>query len=316
MSFKRAQDDYDSSFEGDGFVPKRARGGGGSGGGRAYRDPILQPHYSAPRNNGLPSRAALNDLSCVTIGQTLRYHQSSLTAYDRHKMLVNQYLLYHPQSTAFLARDSSQDRRDMDVVRENHQFLWDAKEEPSTWEKALAKKYYNKLFKEYCICDLDRYKENKIGMRWRIEKEVHSGKGQFSCGNKKCDSDAELQSWEMNFAYVEQAEKKNALVKLRLCEPCSCKLNFCRKRKKVKKRRQPQSGRQSTEAGTREETPSNSATFADGGSSSKAGQPSAAGGSGADDAESTTNIWLGPAKLPHEENKEDEFEQYLEDLLL
>ena len=29
-------------------------------------------------------------------------------------------------------------------------------------EKDLAKKYYDKLFKEYCIADLSRYKENKV----------------------------------------------------------------------------------------------------------------------------------------------------------
>lgn len=30
-------------------------------------------------------------------------------------------------------------------------------------EKKLAKKYYDKLFKEYCLGDLSRYKENKVG---------------------------------------------------------------------------------------------------------------------------------------------------------
>jgi len=28
--------------------------------------------------------------------------------------------------------------------------------------KRLAKKYYDKLFKEYCIADLSHYKENKV----------------------------------------------------------------------------------------------------------------------------------------------------------
>ena len=28
----------------------------------------------------------------------------------------------------------------------------------------MAKKYYDKLFKEYCISDLSRYKENKVGL--------------------------------------------------------------------------------------------------------------------------------------------------------
>ena len=39
--------------------------------------------------------------------------------------------------------------------------------------------------------------------------------GQFVCGSKKCPEKEELRSWEVNFAYVEQGEKKNALVKLR-----------------------------------------------------------------------------------------------------
>ena len=74
------------------------------------------------------------------------------------------------------------------------------------------------------VCDV------QIAMRWRVEKEVVSGKGQFSCGNKRCDvgsggggggadaaaaATAALRSWEVNFGYVEHGEKKNALVKLR-----------------------------------------------------------------------------------------------------
>jgi len=31
-------------------------------------------------------------------------------------------------------------------------------------EQELAKKYYDKLFKEYCIADLSRYKENKVSL--------------------------------------------------------------------------------------------------------------------------------------------------------
>lgn len=39
--------------------------------------------------------------------------------------------------------------------------------------------------------------------------------GHFSCGNRKCNERDGLRSWEVNFAYVEEGEKKNALVKLR-----------------------------------------------------------------------------------------------------
>ncbi len=52
-------------------------------------------------------------------------------------------------------------------------------------------------------------------MRWRIEKEVVDGKGQFICGEKKCTNKDNLKSWEVNFAYSEHGERKNALVKLR-----------------------------------------------------------------------------------------------------
>ncbi len=65
-----------------------------------------------------------------------------------------------------------------------------------------------------------------IALRWRIENEVVTGKGQFQCGNKKCDCNEQLTSWEVNFAYVEAGVKKNALVKIRLCPKCSDKLNF------------------------------------------------------------------------------------------
>lgn len=30
-----------------------------------------------------------------------------------------------------------------------------------SWEARLAKRYYDKLFKEYCIADLSQYKKNR-----------------------------------------------------------------------------------------------------------------------------------------------------------
>lgn len=55
----------------------------------------------------------------------------------------------------------------------------------------------------------------QVALRWRVENEVVMGKGQFQCGNKRCTSDKQLRSWEVNFAYVEENQKKNALVKIR-----------------------------------------------------------------------------------------------------
>ncbi|VDN19831.1 unnamed protein product [Dibothriocephalus latus] len=94
-------------------------------------------------------------------------------------------------------------------------------------EERLAKRYWDRLFKEYCVADLSRYKENKLGLRWRSEKEVASGKGQFICGALSCYETAFLRSWEVNFAYRERdGTRRNALVKLRLCPACSAKLNY------------------------------------------------------------------------------------------
>merc|ERR1712083_1239994 len=91
--------------------------------------------------------------------------------------------------------------------------------------------------KEYCIIDLSRYRENQFGMRWRTEKEVVAGRGQFACANKKCEERNKLRTWEVNFGYVENKEKKNALVKCRLCFECSYKLNYHHKKKEVTRRK-------------------------------------------------------------------------------
>ena len=56
-------------------------------------------------------------------------------------------------------------------------------------------------------------------MRWRTEKEVIVGKGQFECGSKTCKEKEDLRSWELNFGYEEHGEKKNALVKLSMLKP-------------------------------------------------------------------------------------------------
>ena len=56
--------------------------------------------------------------------------------------------------------------------------------------------------------------------------QVVSGKGQFSCSNKRCCEEEGLRSWEVNFSYVEAGERKQALVKSRLCADCSYMLNY------------------------------------------------------------------------------------------
>ena len=69
-------------------------------------------------------------------------------------------------------------------------------------------------------------------MRWRTEKEVVDGKGQFSCGEVNCTSTnlqfkRDLCSYEVPFSYVSRDGKKNTtLVKVRLCGSCALKLYY------------------------------------------------------------------------------------------
>ena len=124
--------------------------------------------------------------------------------------------------------------------------MWTTSDKEDTWEAKLAKRYYDKLFREYGICDLSLYEQGKLAVRWQTEKEVVSGKGQFSCAEKRCGYGTEteeerqaLKTWEVNFGYIERGEKRNALVKLRLCPKCSEKLNYKTKRKEVTRKLKP-----------------------------------------------------------------------------
>ena len=105
----------------------------------------------------------------------------------------------------------------------------------TTWEIRLAKRYYSRLYREYCIADLSRYETGQIGLRWRTHREVVSGKGQFTCGARckgGCVEGRGLASFEVPFGYVEAGVKKQALVKVRLCPTHAYQLQEMRKYKK------------------------------------------------------------------------------------
>jgi len=253
-------------------------------------------------------------------------HFRALNGYDRHKQLVNNYLMYYGGRNADFTRDASSDKRDIDVIRENHQFLWDEDEDGDdeegsrSWERNLAKKYWDKLYKEYCICDLSRYKENKVAMRWRVEKEVVDGKGQFTCGNRKCKEREGMKTWEVNFAYLEHGDKKNALVKVRLCPDCSYKLNYHSKKREIKKekkmkkeakrRRRKKNDSDDDEEDDDDDDESGSAAPRD-------VKGSGAGASDAGPSQDPATHWKGPApKIDEDKSKDEEFEDYLEDLFM
>ncbi|OAV95765.1 hypothetical protein PTTG_02010 [Puccinia triticina 1-1 BBBD Race 1] len=77
-------------------------------------------------------------------------------------------------------------KTELDILIERHQFIRDCDEQNLSWEDALAKKTYDQLFKELAVCDLSRWKEGKVAMRWRTASEVVDGKGHFTCANLRC----------------------------------------------------------------------------------------------------------------------------------
>lgn len=154
----------------------------------------------------------------------------TLSDRERHDYILQTFVLNNRSSC-----NHRNHKRDIDVIREHHRFLWDDESKEDSWETRLARRYYDKLFKEYCIADLTRYRENKIALRWRTETEVVAGIGQFQCGSRKCLRRDGLRSWEVNFAYREQGVHKNALIKLRLCPEHSMHLNYTSKKREVKR---------------------------------------------------------------------------------
>ena len=214
----RVRDELDSEFEADDAARKRTW----------KDDPLAQKRSNDTRKaSALPSKAFFEQERDKEDWRTRRFHLLSLDAYSRHKLLVNRYILSKGCGVEHFVRDSSGDRNDFDVLRSQHKFLWGATDEVDSWEKRLAKAYYDKLFKEYAVADLSRYRERKVALRWRTEKEVLVGKGQFVCGSRQCSGREGLTSWEVNFAYVEEGVRRSALVKVRLCGGCSKKLNAC-----------------------------------------------------------------------------------------
>nr|CAG4652282.1 EOG090X0H59 [Triops cancriformis] len=279
---------------------------------RKRRDLAVKPSTSKSNAEGARPKEVFAEEERKEEFRRARSSILSLNAYDRHKRLVNEYLLSRPGATTLLQRDTTRDRRDIDIIRENHQFLWDETSTLETWESRLAKKYYDKLFKEYCICDLSRYKENKVAMRWRVEKEVVEGKGQFTCGDRLCKEKEALRTWEVNFGYVEHGVKKNALIKLRLCIGCSYKLNYHHKKKEVTRKKRKRSTEKKTKKRSRKERRQSSSSS----SSSEEEEPKLSEEKHTDEEEKSASVWKDSRNVTEDRTREEEFDEYLQDLFL
>jgi len=214
-------------------------------------------------------------------------------------------------------------KSDMDSLRERHRFLRSEQDDDGSWEARLAKRYYDRLFKEYVLCDLAGFKRGQVGFRWRTESEVVQGKGQFSCGHKVCPSKLRLRSYEVDFHYCEAGDHKRALVKVRLCEPCSYKLHYRRLKAQLKRRRRQGAERRSRARRSSPERGAHVSSEDDAaGPSEEEGSP--AGGAHASGAECQPTeaeqrlldslAWKGPD--PEIRTRAEEFDEYFDALLV
>ncbi|XP_034669098.1 protein FRA10AC1 [Drosophila subobscura] len=247
---------------------------------------------------------------------------NKLTDKERHNYILNHYVL----NTA-AESESRKHKRDIDVIRENHRFLWEDDEVDCgslSWEQRLALRYYKKLFKEYCIADLSRYKDNKIALRWRTEQEVVAGTGQFQCGSRHCVERTDLRSWEVNFKYMEHGVPMNALVKVRLCPTHTEQLNYRTKKNEHKKqkrrekdeRRAVRRNKRRKLDDTAEDDPEKEDNEEEEPKVPEAEQERTKIQGEEDNTTAEDEIWLKQPDVLVEPSREQEFESYLEDLLM
>ena len=103
------------------------------------------------------------------------------------------------------------------ALEANYRFV-PSEKEPSSWQERMVHRYSRDLYREFALADLST--PGKLGLRWRTKDEVIKGRGERSCGNKKCQQQERLVTLEVPFSYTEGGEKKKELVKLRLCANC------------------------------------------------------------------------------------------------
>ncbi|TKY68135.1 FRA10AC1 protein [Spatholobus suberectus] len=161
--------------------------------------------------------------------QQYQSHIRGLNAYDRHKKFINDYVNFYGKERPSNLKLPI--KTDQDTLREGYRFIRSEEDDMNpSWEQRLVKRYYDKLFKEYCLADMSQYKSGKA-----------SSYVVTSIAMRKIG----LASYEVNFCYLEAGENKQALVKLVTCERCACKLNYKRQKEKgqIEKRQQEQDRR-------------------------------------------------------------------------
>ncbi|EGX48125.1 hypothetical protein AOL_s00081g121 [Orbilia oligospora ATCC 24927] len=190
------------------------------------------------------------------------------SAYARHIQKCLQYVDFYGGSVPTAPKGKTE----RDLLEQEFEFLRDDSNDNGTGNndtaKEIAKKYYENLFREFALIDLSRWREGQVALRWRTKQEVLQGLGQFTCASLTCPRHAAapteesidefrlddtstrdnnksetgegvgLETFEMNFGYMEKGVKKNALVKVCVCEKCAGKLRRVKEGRKDDDRRE------------------------------------------------------------------------------
>lgn len=135
--------------------------------------------------------------------------------------------------------------------------------------------------------------------------------GQFICGSTRCDDSDDLESWEVNFGYMEHGEKKNELVKVRLCPDCSYKLNYKQEKRAAKENKKRRRSR--SRSTTQEDRPKSKRRRRHSNEDDEEDQKRST--SEEPEKEDERSIWSKPIEQKQEKSKEEEFEDYFADLL-
>ncbi|XP_027145217.1 protein FRA10AC1 isoform X2 [Larimichthys crocea] len=296
---------------------------------RKREEEILQKPFQKGRHSKVAHQSLHSNELDREEARNRRAHLISMNAFERHKKFVGDYILYYGGQMADFKRTADKDKTDADVLRENHRFLWRDEDE----EDMTCLDFVGGLRMKLSLAKITEGETDGTQIFWTHTVESIKFSGQFQCGNKRCEKDEGLKSWEVNFAYVELGEKRNALVKLRLCPECSFKLNYHHKRKEVKaktktKRLSEENQEPQTKRKKRKRLSSHSKKHKhkhkrhrDRSASSSSSEESRdsdkdSEGGAEPDGQSEADHWRGPAPAVEEKSREEEFDEYFQDMFL
>lgn len=81
-----------------------------------------------------------------------------LNAYERHKQFMRDYQAHYGSGGVATGEQQVMPlKTDRDTLKETYRFIRSEEDDlERSWEQRLAKRYHDKLFKEYCIADMSR----------------------------------------------------------------------------------------------------------------------------------------------------------------